>query len=84
MRDADNFKASCYHPHLEIAQSYKPCEVMIMTSQALNLLNPEKRRDAYFEIAEHIKVPASSMPLNPLLFPGQHHLSLGSSPIGRS
>ena len=32
---SDYFKASCYHPHLEIAQAHKPCEVMIMTSQGL-------------------------------------------------
>ena len=32
------FRASCYHPHLEIAQAHGPCEVMIMTSQALNAL----------------------------------------------
>ena len=36
-----------------------------MTSQALNSLNPEKRRDAYFEIAEYIKVPALVHALEP-------------------
>ena len=66
---ADNFKASCYHPHLEIAQAYEPCEVMIMTSQALNSLNSENRRDAYFEIAEQIRFLHLSTPLSPLLFP---------------
>ena len=65
----DNFKANCYQPHLEIAQAHKPCEVMIMTSQALNSLNPEKRRDAYFEIAEHIKVPALVHALEPAFVP---------------
>ncbi len=65
----DNFKASCYHPHLEIAQAHKPCEVMIMTSQALNSLKPEKRRDAYFEIAENIKVPALVHALEPAFVP---------------
>ena len=66
---ADNFKASCYHPHLEIAQAYEPCEVMIMTSQALNSLNSENRRDAYFEIAEKIEVPALVQALEPAFVP---------------
>ena len=66
---ADNFKASCYHPHLEIVQAYKPCEVMIMTSRALNLLDPENRRDAYFEIADKIEVPALVHALEPAFVP---------------
>ena len=66
---SDYFKASCYHPHLEIAQAHKPCEVMIMTSQALNSLDPEKRRDAYFEIAEKIEVPALVHALEPAFVP---------------
>ena len=65
----DNFKASCYHPHLEIAQAYEPCEVMIMTSQALNSLDIENRRDAYFEIAEKIEVPALVHALEPAFVP---------------
>jgi len=63
------FDASCYHPHLEIAQAHRPCEVMIMTSQALNALAPEKRRDAYFEIAEKIEVPAIVHALEPAFVP---------------
>ena len=63
------FDASCYHPHLEIAQAHRPCEVMIMTSQALNALAPEKRRDAYFEIAEKIEVPALVHALEPAFVP---------------
>jgi hypothetical protein len=63
------FRTSCYHPHLEIAQSHAPCEVMIMTSQALNALGPEKRRDAYFEIAEKIEVPALVHALEPAFVP---------------
>ena len=66
---ADNFKASCYHLHLEIAQAYEPCEVMIMTSQALNSLDSENRRDAYFEIAEKIEVPALVHALEPAFVP---------------
>ncbi|MDG0964078.1 MAG: hypothetical protein P8O23_03380 [Opitutales bacterium] len=64
-----DFKASCYHPHLEIAQAHEPCEVMIMTSQALNALAPEDRRDAYFEIAEKIEVPALVHALEPAFVP---------------
>ena len=64
-----DFRASCYHPHLEIAQAHKPCEVMIMTSQALNALDPESRRDAYFEIAEKIEVPALVHALEPAFVP---------------
>ena len=64
-----DFRASCYHPHLEIAQAHSPCEVMIMTSQALNALDPENRRDAYFEIAEKIEVPALVHALEPAFVP---------------
>jgi dihydrodipicolinate synthase/N-acetylneuraminate lyase len=63
------FDASCYHSHLEIAQAHGPCEVMIMTSQALNALAPENRRDAYFEIAEKIEVPALVHALEPAFVP---------------
>lgn len=62
---ATSFDASTYHPHLEIAQAYKPCEVMIMTSQGLNTLSPQHRRDAYFEIAEFVEVPALVHALEP-------------------
>ena len=64
-----DFDASCYHPHLEIAQAHGPCEVMIMTSQALNALAPENRRDAYFEIAEKVEVPALVHALEPAFVP---------------
>ena len=67
--DPVQFKASCYHPHLDIAQAHGPCEVMIMTSQALNGLEPEGRRDAYFEIAERIEVPALVHALEPAFVP---------------
>ena len=64
-----DFQASCYHSHLEIAQAHGPCEVMIMTSQALNALDPERRRDAYFKIAEKIEVPALVHALEPAFVP---------------
>ena len=66
---ATDFRASAYQPHLEIAQAHQPCEVMIMTSQALNALAPENRRDAYFEIAEKIEVPALVHALEPAFVP---------------
>ena len=40
-----------------------------MTSQALNALAPENRRDAYFEIAEKIEVPALVHALEPAFVP---------------
>lgn len=64
-----DFQASCYHPHLEIAQAHGPCEVMVMTSQALNALDTENRRDAYFKIAEKIEVPALVHALEPAFVP---------------
>jgi len=42
------FEASCYHPHLEIAQAHRPCEVMIMTSQALNALDSRETKGCLF------------------------------------
>ena len=42
---------------------------MLMTSQALNALGPEQRRDAYYSIAEHITVPALVHALEPAFVP---------------
>ncbi len=67
--EGNTFKAEWYHPHLDIAQSFENVEVMLMTSQLLNELGPEKRRDAYFEIAEHITVPAIVHALEPAFVP---------------
>ncbi len=63
------FRADWYRPHLEIAQSFDNIEVMIMTSRLLNELGDEKRRDAYFEIAEMITVPAIVHALEPAFVP---------------
>ncbi len=63
------FKAERYWPLLDIAQSHENCEVMIMTSRWLNQLEPEARRDAYFEIAEHITHPAIAHALEPSFVP---------------
>lgn len=63
------FKAERYRPLLDIAQSHDNGEVMIMTSRLLNLLEPEARRDAYFEIAEHVTHPAIAHALEPSFVP---------------
>ncbi|MCF6313425.1 MAG: hypothetical protein L3J39_13330 [Verrucomicrobiales bacterium] len=65
----DDFKAEWYRPHLDIAQSFDKVEVMIMTSRQLNQLPAQKRRDAYFEIAEDIKVPMIVHALEPSFVP---------------
>src|SRR3954463_15793914 len=48
-----SFRADRYHPLLDLAQAYENCEVMLMTSRHLAALGPERRRDAYCDIAEH-------------------------------
>ncbi len=71
-RGAENdahFKAERYHPLLDIAQEHENCEVMLMTSRLLNILEPEARRDAYFEIAEHCIRPAIVHALEPAFVP---------------
>jgi dihydrodipicolinate synthase/N-acetylneuraminate lyase len=71
-RGAENdtsFKAERYHPLLDIAQQHDNCEVMIMTSRLLNILDSEPRRDAYFSIAEHITHPAIVHALEPAFVP---------------
>jgi hypothetical protein len=65
----ETFKAERYWPLLDIAQTHDHCEVMIMTSRLLNQLEPEARRDAYFEIAEHITHPAIAHALEPSFVP---------------
>ena len=63
------FQARRYRPLLDIAQCHTHCEVMIMTSQRLNQLDPERRRDAYYEIAEDITRPALVHALEPAFVP---------------
>jgi hypothetical protein len=65
----ESFKTERYLPLLDIAQSHDNCEVMIMTSRLLNLLETEARRDAYFEIADHITHPAIAHALEPSFVP---------------
>jgi dihydrodipicolinate synthase/N-acetylneuraminate lyase len=71
-RGAENdtaFKAERYHPLLDLAQQHEHCEVMLMTSRLLNALDPEQRRDAYFQIAEHVTRPALVHALEPAFVP---------------
>lgn len=63
------FRAERYWPLLDIAQEHDNCEVMIMTSRLLNVLGPERRRDAYFQIAEHCIRPAICHALEPAFVP---------------
>ena len=58
-----------YQRHLEIAQSFDNIEIMLMTSQQLEALDPEQRRDASFEILEHVTVPAIVHALEPAFVP---------------
>jgi hypothetical protein len=67
-QDTD-FKAERYRPLLDIVQSHENCEVMIMTSRWLNSLDPERRRDGYFEIAEWLIRPGIVHALEPSFVP---------------
>ncbi len=70
-RDAgeSSFKVERYLPMIDAVQQYDNCEVMIMTSRTLNELDPERRRDAYFGIAEHLTVPGIVHALEPAFVP---------------
>jgi hypothetical protein len=59
------FLAERYRPLLDIVQQYDNCEVMIMTSRWLNALDPERRRDGYFQIAEWLVRPGIVHALEP-------------------
>ena len=63
------FRADRYRPLLDLAQAHDNCEVMIMTSRLLNALEPERRRDAYFEIAEFLTRPTLVHALEPAFVP---------------
>jgi hypothetical protein len=71
-RGAENdpaFRAERYRPLLDIVQEHENCEVMLMTSRGLNALDPERRRDAYFEIAEWLIRPGIVHALEPAFVP---------------
>ncbi len=63
------FKPERYRPLLDLAQQHENCEVMLMTSRGLNALDPERRRDAYFEIAEWLVRPGIVHALEPAFVP---------------
>ena len=63
------FRAERYAPLLDLAQQHDNCEVMIMTSRLLNAPDPERRRDAYFQIAEYVTRPALVHALEPAFVP---------------
>jgi len=63
------FKAERYRPLIDIVQEHENCEVMLMTSRWLNTLDPERRRDAYYEIAEWLIRPGIVHALEPAFVP---------------
>ncbi len=63
------FDARRYLPLLDIVQNYDRCEVMLMTTRQLSALDPERRRDAYYELAEHVVRPAIAHALEPAFVP---------------
>ncbi len=64
-----NFVAERYFPLMDIVQQHENCEVMIMTSPWLNRLDPERRRDGYFSIAERLIRPGIVHALEPSFVP---------------
>jgi dihydrodipicolinate synthase/N-acetylneuraminate lyase len=66
---ATEFKAGRYLPMLDAVQHHANCEAMLMTSRTLNALDPQRRRDAYFAIAEHLTVPGIVHALEPAFVP---------------
>jgi hypothetical protein len=64
-----DFRADRYRPLLELAQAHDNCEVMLMTSRLLAGLEPQRRRDAYLAIAEHLTRPALVHALEPAFVP---------------
>ena len=63
------FKPERYRPLLDIVQQHENCEVMLMTSRWLNALDPERRRDAYYQIAEWLIRPGIVHALEPAFVP---------------
>ena len=63
------FKAERYRTLLDIVQQHENCEVMIMSSRWLNALDPERRRDGYYEIAEWLVRPGIVHALDPSFVP---------------
>jgi hypothetical protein len=63
------FKAERYRPLLDMVQQHENCEVMIMTSRWLNSLDPQRRRDGYYQIAEWLIRPGIVHALEPSFVP---------------
>lgn len=59
------FQPERYLPLMDIVQQHENCEVMLMTSQRLNALDPERRRDAYYSLAEWLVRPGIVHALEP-------------------
>jgi hypothetical protein len=68
-QEDSGFRRERYLPLLDLVQQHADCEVMLMTSRWLNLLEPEARRDAYFSIAEYLTHPALVHALEPAFVP---------------
>lgn len=64
-----SFKAERYRKLIDIVQEHENCEVMLMTSRWLNALDPERRRDAYYEIADWLIRPGIVHALEPAFVP---------------
>ena len=54
---------------MDLVQEHDNCEVMIMTSRWLNALDPQRRRDGYYEIAEWLIRPGIVHALEPSFVP---------------
>ena len=65
----NSFIAQRYRPLLDIVQQHDHCEVMIMTSKWLNSLDPQRRRDGYYQIAEWLVRPGIVHALEPAFVP---------------
>lgn len=63
------FIADRYRPLLDLVQTHDNCEVMLMTSKWLSGLDPESKRDAYFQIAEWLIRPGIVHALEPAFVP---------------
>lgn len=63
------FVAERYRPLIDIVQQHENCEVMIMTSRWLNSLDPQRRRDGYYQIADWLIRPGIVHALEPAFVP---------------
>ncbi|MEY5026190.1 MAG: hypothetical protein RLZZ244_1718 [Verrucomicrobiota bacterium] len=66
---ATAFDPDHYRPLLDLVQVYDHCEVMLMTSPLLNALEPQSRRDAYYQLAEPLVRPGIVHALEPAFVP---------------